>query len=57
MNTGERAHTIELQATMQYLSWHPKKLILAYVGDRSSKNERDRNRDGVIKLVQITNEP
>lgn len=50
--TGEIAATIALQNVLQYLCWHPSKNILAYVGDKPG-SEKNANRDGVIKMVEI----
>ncbi|DBA03436.1 TPA: hypothetical protein N0F65_002844 [Lagenidium giganteum] len=50
--TGEVALTLQLQNPLQYLCWHPSKNVLAYVGDKPM-SEKNANRDGTIKLVQL----
>ncbi|CAH0476342.1 unnamed protein product [Peronospora belbahrii] len=50
--SGEVVINLQLQNTLQNLSWHPSKNLLAYVGDKAL-SEKNANRDGVIKMIEI----
>lgn len=52
VESGEEVVNLQLQNTLQYLSWHPSKNLLAYVGDKAS-SEKNSNRDGVIKMIEM----
>ncbi|KUF98446.1 hypothetical protein AM588_10011524 [Phytophthora nicotianae] len=52
VESGEKAVKLQLQNNVQYLSWHPNKNVLAYVGDKAS-SDKNSNRDGVIKMIEM----
>ncbi|GMF49270.1 unnamed protein product [Phytophthora fragariaefolia] len=52
VESGEKVVNLQLQSNLQYLSWHPSKNLLAYVGDKAS-NDKNSNRDGVIKMIEM----
>uniref|UniRef100_M4B9B4 Anaphase-promoting complex subunit 4-like WD40 domain-containing protein n=1 Tax=Hyaloperonospora arabidopsidis (strain Emoy2) TaxID=559515 RepID=M4B9B4_HYAAE len=52
VESGEEVVNLQLQNNLQYLSWHPSKNLLAYVGDKAS-SEKHSNRDGVIKMIEL----
>ncbi|RQM18069.1 hypothetical protein DD237_000412 [Peronospora effusa] len=52
VESGEEVVNLQLQNTLQNLSWHPSKNLLAYVGDKAS-SEKNSNRDGVIKMIEM----
>ncbi|OWZ24757.1 hypothetical protein PHMEG_000111 [Phytophthora megakarya] len=52
VESGEEVVNLQLQNTLQYLSWQPNKNQLAYVGDKAS-NDKNSNRDGVIKMIEM----
>ncbi|CAI5735312.1 unnamed protein product [Peronospora destructor] len=52
VESGEEVVNLQLQNTLQNLSWHPSKNLLAYVGDKAS-SEKNSNRDGVIKMIEL----
>ncbi|CAI5744597.1 unnamed protein product [Peronospora destructor] len=52
VESGEEAVNLQLQNTLQNLSWHSSKNLLAYVGDKAS-SEKNSNRDGVIKMIEL----
>ncbi|CAH0492249.1 unnamed protein product [Peronospora farinosa] len=52
VESGEEVVNLQLQNTLQNLSWHPSKNLLAYVGDKAS-SEKNFNRDGVIKMIEM----
>ncbi|KAF4042110.1 Anaphase-promoting complex subunit 4 WD40 domain [Phytophthora infestans] len=52
VESGEKVVKLQLQNNVQYLSWHPTKNVLAYVGDKAS-SDKNSNRDGVIKLIEM----
>ena len=45
--TGEQAHAIPTSAPMNSVSWHPSKLLLAYVGDDKDRQGRD---EGSVRI-------
>ena len=53
--TSEVVCSIQLQNVLQYLCWHPKQNICSYVGDKAS-DEKNANRDGVIKSIEIASQ-
>ncbi|KAG6976453.1 hypothetical protein JG688_00001328 [Phytophthora aleatoria] len=52
VESGEKVVKLQLQNNVQYLSWHPSKNVLAYVGDKAS-SDKNSNRDGVIKMIEM----
>ncbi|TDH72273.1 uncharacterized protein CCR75_008793 [Bremia lactucae] len=52
VESGETVVKLQLQNSLQYLSWHPRKNLLAYVGDKAS-SEKNSNRGGVIKIIEM----
>lgn len=52
VESGEEVVNLQLQNNLQYLSWHPSKNVLAYVGDKGS-SDKNSNRDGVIKMIEM----
>ncbi|KAE9043617.1 hypothetical protein PR003_g3401 [Phytophthora rubi] len=52
VESSEKVVDLQLQNNLQYLCWHPRKNLLAYVGDKSS-NDKNSNRDGVIKMIEM----
>lgn len=52
VESGEKVINLQLQNNLQYLSWHPSKNLLAYVGDKAA-SDKNVNRDGVIKLIEM----
>ena len=52
VDSGEQVVSLQLQNNLQYLSWHPSKNLLAYVGDKAS-SEKNSSRDGVIKMIEL----
>ncbi|KAL3668013.1 hypothetical protein V7S43_006885 [Phytophthora oleae] len=52
VKSGEKVVNLQLQNNLQYLSWHPSKNVLAYVGDKAS-SDKNSNRDGVIKMIEM----
>ncbi|CEG40646.1 WD40 repeat protein [Plasmopara halstedii] len=53
VESGDKVINLQLQNNLQYLSWHPSKNLLAYVGDKAA-SDKNSNRDGVIKIIEMT---